>query len=141
MIEPSLLRKVATTMLVLAVPFAVAFLIGDLSTTSVDDPDYFIRPPDIPDVAALVLGMASLVLVVTSTAVLVWAWRREPPQPGLVSVLVPLLILGVIAGAVWRVFTAEVIGANIGAGVLVLFGWPIVLALVAFAGIMAWVRR
>ncbi len=141
MTEPSVLRRIAATVLVLAVPFAVAFLIGDLSTTDVADPDYVIRPPDVPDVVGQALGMASLVLVVASTGMLVQAWRRGPPQPGFLSVLVPLLLLGVIGGAVWRVFTAAVIGANIGAGILMLFGWPIVLALVAFTGISAWVRR
>ena len=141
MSEPTTRRRIAATVLVLAVPFAVAFLIGDLSTTDVADPDYVIRPPDVPDAVGWAFGVTSLVLVVASTAWLVQAWRREPPQPGFLSVLVPLLLLGVIVGAVWRVFTAAVIGANIGAGILMLFGWPIVVALVAFTGISAWVRR
>ena len=137
MTEPSTRRRIAATVLVLAVPFAVAFLIGDLSTTDVAD-DYFIRPPDIPDAVGWALGVTSLALVVASTAVLVQAWRREPPQPGSLSVLIPLLLLGVIIGVVGRIFTAAVIGANMGAGMLMFYGWPIVIALVAFAGISAW---
>lgn len=49
------------------------------------------------------------------------------------SVLVPLLAAGFITGAGWRVMTAEVIGANIGAGFVILFGSPVVAALLTWA--------
>jgi hypothetical protein len=40
---------------------------------------------------------------------------------------------GFITGAGWRVMTAGVIGANIGAGLVVLFGSPLVAALLVWA--------
>lgn len=48
------------------------------------------------------------------------------------SVLVPLMAAGFITGAGWRVMTAGVIGANIGAGLVVLFGSPLVAALLVW---------
>ena len=44
-----------------------------------------------------------------------------------------LLAAGFIAGASWRVMTAGVIGANIGAGLVIMLGGPLVLGLVIWA--------
>lgn len=47
--------------------------------------------------------------------------------------LIPLAVAGVIAGAGWRVLTAGVIGANIGAGLVVFLAGPLVGVLVVWA--------
>ncbi|MDQ3570584.1 MAG: hypothetical protein M3396_08185 [Actinomycetota bacterium] len=141
MAKPSSVRNLGAVVLVVAFPVAVAWVIGDLSTTDDPRPDYAIRPPDIPPAMEHALGAFSLVAVVASTAALVWAWRREPPRPGWLSVLVPLVVAGAIAGLGWRVMTAGVIGANIGAGLTVLFGTPVVIALIILACVSAWRRR
>jgi hypothetical protein len=62
-----------------------------------------------------------------------WATLRRLLDARWWGVLVPLLAAGFIAGAGWRVMTARVIGANIGAGFVVLFGGPIFVLLVAWA--------
>ncbi len=138
---PSFLRTAAGAVLVLAVPFAVAWVVGDLSETNDPRPDHVVRPPEIPAALELTVGALSVVLVIASTAVLVWSWRRERPEPGLLSVLLPLVAVGAILGLAWRVITAAVIGANIGAGLVMLFGPPVVLVLILVAGISAWQRR
>lgn len=138
---PRDLRRVAAVALVLGVPFAVAWLVGDLSTTAATDPDYAIRPPDIPAPVGQLLGALSLALVVAASAALAWSWHRDPPQPGLLSVLLPFVALGAICGFAWRVTTAAVIGANIGTGLVVMFGCPFVVGLLILSGVSAWARR
>jgi uncharacterized membrane protein len=65
--------------------------------------------------------------------VLGWATLRRVLDIQWWAMLVPLAAAGFIAGAGWRVMTAGVIGANIGAGFVVFFGGPIVLVLLVWA--------
>jgi len=55
------------------------------------------------------------------------------PGAAVWSVLVPLMAAGFITGTGWRVMNAGVIGANIGAGLVVLCGSPLVAALLVWA--------
>ncbi|HEV2069178.1 MAG TPA: hypothetical protein VGR26_05245 [Acidimicrobiales bacterium] len=141
--EPRRMRAIAAVVLVLAVPFAVASVIGETTIANVDPKyvDYVVRPPDIPVAGEVVIGALSAVLVVAATAALAWSWKRDPPDAGFLSVLLPLVVVGVILGVAWRVMTAAVIGANIGATLLVLFGSPVILALLTLAGVSTWLRR
>lgn len=141
--EPRKMRTIAAVVLVLAVPFAVAWVIGETTITNVDPKyvDYVVRPPDIPVAVELIIGALSTALVVAATAALAWSWKLDPPDPGFLSVLVPLVVVGAILGLGWRIMTAAVIGANIGAGILVLFGSPVILGLLILAGVSAWLRR
>ncbi|HEV2069935.1 MAG TPA: hypothetical protein VGR26_09090 [Acidimicrobiales bacterium] len=141
--EPRKMRSIAAVVLVLALPFAVAWAIGETTITNVDPKyvDYVVRPPNIPEAVEQVTGALSAVLVVAATAALAWSWKRDPPDPGFLSVLLPLVVVGAILGLGWRVMTAAVIGANIGASLLVLFGSPVILALLILAGVSAWLRR
>lgn len=133
-------RRVAAFVLVLTTPFAVALLVGDLSTTTNPNPDYALRPPDLPAAVEQGIGVLSLVLALVSTAVLTETWRRDPPLPGFLSVLLPLVAVGAMLGLAWRVMTAAVIGANIGAGLLFVVGTPMVIALLIVAGVSALTR-
>jgi hypothetical protein len=55
------------------------------------------------------------------------------------QVLVPLVVAGLIVGSGWRVVTAGGAPDNIGAGLVVLFGGPVVVALTLWAmGRGAW---
>ena len=45
----------------------------------------------------------------------------------------PLVASAALIGFAWRVMTAQVIGANIGAGCVILFGGPLLLALLWWA--------
>ena len=69
----------------------------------------------------LVLAVPVAVLVVAA---------RSRPLDGWWTVLALLCAAGALAAAGSRVVTAGVVGANIGGGLFLLFGAPVVLALV-----------
>ncbi len=120
--------------LVVAFPVATWWLVGDLSTVPASaDPDFAFRPFDIGPAAERAAGVGSVLLAAVTLAILVWFTVRQVFDARWWSVLVPLLAAGFIAGAGWRVMTAGVIGANIGAGFVILFGSPAVAALLAWA--------
>ncbi len=54
--------------------------------------------------------------------------RRASADLRWLAVVLPLLAAAVLLGWGWRVLTAGVIGANIGAGLVVAFGGPLVVA-------------
>jgi hypothetical protein len=120
--------------LVLAAPVVTWWLVGDLSTVPASlSPDYAFRPFDISPGVARAAGIGSLVLALAALPVLGWAAPLHLFDDRWWSVLVPLLAAGFIAGAGWRVLTAGVIGANIGAGFVVLFGGPVFAVLLVWA--------
>jgi len=120
--------------LVLAVPVAAWWLVGDQSTVPASmDPDYAFRPWSIGPVAARAAGIGSLAAGGAAAAVLIGLTLRRRLDVRWWAVLVPLLAAGAIAGAGWRVLTAGVIGANIGAGLVVFGAGPIVLGLLIWA--------
>jgi len=93
--------------------------------------DYGFRPWPISPAAARAAGIASAAVAAVSVMVLAWATLRRLLDARWWAVLVPLPAAGFIAGARWRVMTAGVIGSNIGAGFVTIFGGPLVLALLA----------
>lgn len=122
--------------LVLAVPVATWWLVGDLSTVQVSaGRDYAFRPWPIGPTVARAAGTGSLVVGSVTVAVLGWATLRRVLDIRWWAVLLPLGAAGFIAGAGWRVMTAGGIGANIGAGMVVLFGGPAVLVLLVGTGL------
>lgn len=124
----------AAMVLVAATPIATWWVVGDLSGTAIDDPDFLYRPLDLaPATEDLVGAGATLLVLATATALAVGVARHEVDLRRWWSVLVPLLAAGALAGTGWRVVTAGVIGANIGGGLVLLFVAPIVLGLVVWA--------
>ncbi|HEV8528982.1 MAG TPA: hypothetical protein VGS60_15765 [Actinomycetes bacterium] len=118
--------------LLLAAPVATWWLVGDLSTVPVSDGrDYAFQPWPIDPAVARAAGAGSLVVVAVAVVVLGWSTVRLDTR--WCAVLVPLAAAGFIAGAGWRVMTAGVAGANIGAGFVVLLGGPLVLVLLVWA--------
>jgi hypothetical protein len=125
---------VSALILVLAVPVAAWWLVGDQSTVPLSmRPDYAFRPWRIGPVAVRAAGIGSLAAGGAAAAVLIGVTLRRRLDVRWWAVLVPLLAAGFIAGAGWRVMTAGVIGANIGAGLVVLVGGPVVLGLLIWA--------
>jgi hypothetical protein len=120
--------------LVLAVPVATWWLVGDLSTVPVSvGRDYAFQPWPIGLAVARVAGAGSLVIGTVAVVVLGRAAARRVLDIRWWAVLVPLAVAGFIAGAGWRVMTAGVIGTNIGAAFVVFFGGPVVLVLLVSA--------
>jgi hypothetical protein len=53
------------------------------------------------------------------------------------EVIGPLVVAGLMVGVGWRVLTAGVVGANIGAGLALMTGGPVVAALLLWALVRA----
>lgn len=118
-----------------AAALASAWLIGDLSFQGeAVELDYAVRPIAVPQGVEVAAGVAGLVLLALSVAVV----RRVPR---LWPVLACLVAAGLLAGVAYRVVTAGVIGANIGAGLAFFFGGPLVLLLLLAAAVLAVRRR
>ena len=130
--RPARWPAVAGAVLVVAMPVAVWWLVGDLSTETAD-PDHFLRPVDVGDTAEAVVGVAAVVLVTASVVAMVVAGRRGRVDRRWWRVLVELVLAGGLCGVGSRVLTAGVIGANIGAGFVMVFIAPIVAALLSWA--------
>lgn len=81
----------------------------------------------------LLTGVMAVTVVVAAAFALVltdhdWRFLRRWS-----TVVAPLMAVGAICGGGWAVMTAPVIGANIGAGLVLLGAPPLVLALVVWA--------
>lgn len=115
------------------------WLVGDLSYTGPSSlgpgRDYLVQPLNISSGAEQVIGSVAVAVIVGSCAVLLRprSWPRRDPR--LLAVLLPLLLAGVVLGWGWRVLTAGVVGANIGGGLVVFFGSPLVIAALGWSWI------
>ncbi|MGP4111582.1 hypothetical protein ACTWP5_11765 [Streptomyces sp. 4N509B] len=120
--------------LVVSVPVAVWGLVGQHDAAGVPpaELDYVVRPWDLPDGASVLLGGGATLTALGCAAVLVHATHAGRLHPRRWQVLVPLVLAGAALGAGWRVITAGTIGANIGAGLVILVGGPLV------AGLLLW---
>ncbi|MFE1248790.1 hypothetical protein [Streptomyces sp. NPDC058766] len=94
--------------------------------------DHAVRPWDIGDGTAAVVGGPAVVLAGVGAAVLVRGALRGTWDQRWWGVLGPLVVLGLMAGVGWRIVTAGTVGANIGAGLVIILGTPIA------AGILLW---
>lgn len=125
-------------LLVLAVPVATWWLvgpnpgdeIGSDPTLRPDDYDYLFHPPAIDATVERAGGRAAVVMVLLAVALLVTEARHGRIDRRWWPPIVAMTLVGAIIGFAARVMTAAVVGANIGGGFMLLFGPPVVLALV-----------
>jgi hypothetical protein len=123
------LVTVAAAVAVSACPLTVWWLTGDLSTVPLgESADYAIRPPHIDPAVERGIGVAALTVMVAALVFLGYATAKRAMRGRWWVVVGPLLLAGLVTGLGWRIVTAGVIGANIGAGLVVLFGCPVVAA-------------
>lgn len=125
-----------SVVLVLAMTVAAWYLAGfwhDLRNLNFVDPDYFIRPFPISKAAERIIGVSAVLVTVAAGSWLTWASVQHSFDLRWWSVLGPLVASAALIGFAWRVFTAQVIGANIGAGCVILAGGPLLFALLVWA--------
>ena len=125
---------VAAAGLTVTTPIAVWWLIGDQTEIPPEmDPDYVVRPVDLDPVVEQAVGTGFTLAVGVTLGLVTWATLRRRDLRPWWSVLLPVLVAGYLAGAAWRAVTTGVIGANIGAGLMVGLGAPAAGALLLWA--------
>ncbi|MEW2379756.1 hypothetical protein AB0883_27130 [Micromonospora sp. NPDC047812] len=145
MTEPHRLTLPITALaLVLGTPVAAWWLIGDLTNDEARrlaaegvELDYAIRPVSLGPAGDRIVGVLACVGVVVALAWLLRPTARRRLDPRWWWVLAPLVGAGVLVGLGWRVLTAGGIGANIGAGLMVIAGGPALAVLLIVAAVAA----
>lgn len=129
----------ALAAIILLSPIVTWWLVGDLSE-AVADPDYSFRPLPLTSRQELAIGATATALVAAALVVVAIAVRRRLVTGGEARALAPLVLAGVFLGNAWRVMTAGVTGANIGAGITLLCGPFVLLGLGLWSAVL-WRRR
>jgi hypothetical protein len=115
---------------------AAWWLLGDLSYHRGDDSNVsyqFGGPRDLSTLQGLVLGVAGVLAAVLGAAYLIRATKAGRLQSKWWAVLLLFTCAGLLAALIERMATAGTVGANIGGGIAVFFGVPVVLALLLAA--------
>lgn len=123
--NPDLKLRIGGLIAAVAVAIATWWIIGLVDSSS--GPDYLLRPPSIRHEAEVAAGVTALVIV---GVVGIWAVvqnRRRPIRAGWWMVACLLMLAGFITGCGYRVITSGGHGANIGGGMAIFFGGPLVL--------------
>jgi len=119
--------------LLLAVAVAAWWLIGDRYSSLSPGAESLIRPFPVSPAAERAAGRGAVLAAIVAATWLTWASLRHGLDLRWWSVLGPLLPAGILAGFIWRVFTARVGGAPIGTGCVILFVCPVLAALLGWA--------
>jgi hypothetical protein len=119
--------------LVLAVLVAAWWLIGDRYSSLSPGAESLIRPFPVSPAAERAAGRGSVLAAIVAATWLTWASLRHDFDLRWWSVLGPLLPAGILAGFIWRVFTARVGGAPIGTGCVIMSACPVLAALLGWA--------
>lgn len=126
-------------LLALSVAGVVWWLVGPM-TTDVPDPDVLVRASELGPRQELGIGLGALVLAVIVAVFLLRSGRSLDRRWW--PVLLVLLLSAAFLAYGWRVLTAEVIGANIGASLFLLVGLPLAaIVLIAVVVRSAWLMN
>lgn len=138
--HPSGMRRTialaAVAVIVVLSPVTVWWIVGDRSETWIEDPDHAFRPLPLSAAQEAAAGWGSLAASLAAAGVVVVALRRHDLEARVVRAAVPLLLAGGFCGGGWRVMTAGVIGANIGAGLVFMAGLAFVPGMVAVSAVI-----
>lgn len=113
---------------------AAAWIVGPLDEPAAESArNYILEPPDLPGLLEVVLGTVGLVMMVAAGLA---AWSRRPLRAvwGIASVG------GLVAGICYRLVTASTDGANIGGGLALIVGVPLVAGLLCVAIVTAAIK-
>jgi hypothetical protein len=128
-------------LLTVATPVAAIWLIPDQTNDAAKqlaaqgvELDYGIEPVSFGPVADTAIGIGACAVVVACLALLASGTARRTIAPSWWWVAASILAVGFFLGFCWRVWTAGGIGANIGAGLVVLMS-PVCIGLGSLPGI------
>ncbi len=107
----------------------------DGSGAGIVDPDYAVQPPEIDATLAHLIGAGSTTIAVVTLAALLASVLRRRWRPCVAGIFLPMAAGFGYAGMAAHVATAPVVGANIGAGLMLLGAVPLGIVLVVVAGI------
>lgn len=129
---------VCTAALVVSAPIAAWWAIGDLSEEVHPDlATYVVSPPNLDSPVELALGAGATTTLLGAVVVLALATRRGAVASHWWSVVTPLVALGVVGATSYRILTAAVHGANIGAGMVMLIA-PLVVVGLLVTSFLGW---
>lgn len=129
--------RAALAGLVLAAPALVVLLPGGWLDERGEGMTRNVEPPDLPDALHVALAIVAAAILVGSLFVLLSPAGRRACRRADVSVAWPLLLAALYVAVTYKVATAAVSGANIGAGLLFMLGVVTVPPLLALAGFNA----
>lgn len=138
--KPSHVRA-ALASLVVSAPTLLASLPGDWFDEDVEGLNRNVEPIDLPDPVHLAICVLAASALAASLVVLLSPSGRKAQERAEVKVAAPLLVAGLYVAFTYRVLTAAVTGANIGGGLLILLGVPLVPGMLVLAGVNAWRAR
>ena len=123
-----------TAGIALATPILAWFAIGDLSFRP-GDPllSYAAGPYHVGPESGYVIGLPAAVVAAVSTGFLVLRTRQGVADRRAWAIAAVLAGIGVIGAYGWRLYTAGIVGGNIGAGFVLLFVLPSIAALLVLA--------
>lgn len=130
--------RAALAGLVVVAPALVVLLPGGWFDERGEGMTRNVQPPDLPNALHVGLAAAAAVVLMGSLFVLLSPEGRRARRRADVSVAWPLLVAGIYVAFTYKVATAAVSGANIGAGLLFVLGVVTVPSLLALAGFNAW---
>ncbi len=112
----------------------------DHSSDWIVDPDYAVPPPQIPRSLAHAIGIVSVLLAIMGFGTLVNLVRTNRWPSHLVGINWPGFAAAAYVGMAAHVITAPGIGANIGAGLVVLATGPVAVILLMIS-LASWANR
>jgi Co/Zn/Cd efflux system component len=125
---------IASVALIAATPPATYFVVGDQSEPGARRYlDYFWTPPSWSTTTVTIVGVTALVVVAASALVIGHGRRSHVITRTTLTIDALLAVAGVFVAWFYRICTAGVGGANIGAGLVILFGTPLLLTLLVSA--------
>jgi len=131
----ALLLLIGVVVVLLTSASTAWWLVGDLSETTTGSVTHIVAPLDISSSAARAIGIGSLAMGGIAAAGVLFGSAIRRSEPGWRLVVALVVVVGIILGYGWRILTAGTAGANQGAGLIVLVGAPVILGLLATAGI------
>ena len=134
-------RRIALAGVVVASPALVVLAPGGWFDERGEGMTRNVAPPDLPAALHVALAVVAAFVLVVALVVLLSPEGRRTRAGADVSVAVPLLLAGLYVAFTYKVATAAVSGANIGAGLLFMLGVVAVPPLLALAGYNAWHAR